>query len=458
MPGAEAVAEGYTWKNVLASYVHLHFGSAPELAQSLVDSCLGVDLNAVNAAAVKACHQEQHAAAAAEQQSLGHGNRLHSMQIGALSSHAGLPKMMSVPDFAMPYQSSLYQSSNLHRQSADSADNACAHQQLQHQQQQQLWQQAHQQQLPRKVRYDSDGRIVSLDVHAQAYNPADYQPLSPQRTSSLPIFYKPLKPHSLPTSPLHDVAEHSSMDAGVHHPQALLGGYPSAQWAAQPAQGQQPQHQHPSPAYLQHQQHHLNQSSPQQLGQSQHQQQHSPFHSSVQGSSIHGSQSPIYPPPLESTHSGALPMNAILQPNGTLLTADGGMLSSHNLLSANSGMLSVNSGMLPDGVVYRPNSMGAIHPGMVSAHSSMLLNGSDRVGSLLHADGISHRNDDTCTASTSGRVTHGSHGHDRTWSRSSSTGFQPASPSVVETVNADAIVSLLPSGTEILYALGLADR
>lgn len=34
----------------------------------------------------------------------------------------------------------------------------------------------------------------------------------------------------------------------------------------------------------------------------------------------------------------------------------------------------------------------------------------------------------------------------------------PATPGAVETVNADAIVSLLPSGTEILYALGLADR
>ncbi len=38
--GAETPPEGYHLKNVLASYVHLHFGSNPEVARHLVDHCL----------------------------------------------------------------------------------------------------------------------------------------------------------------------------------------------------------------------------------------------------------------------------------------------------------------------------------------------------------------------------------------------------------------------------------
>jgi cobyrinic acid a,c-diamide synthase len=37
--GGEPVAEGYGLNNVLASYVHLHFGSNPEVARHLVDCC-----------------------------------------------------------------------------------------------------------------------------------------------------------------------------------------------------------------------------------------------------------------------------------------------------------------------------------------------------------------------------------------------------------------------------------
>ncbi|MEW6387645.1 MAG: cobyrinate a,c-diamide synthase [Thermodesulfobacteriota bacterium] len=37
--GGEAATEGYYYKNVLASYVHLHFGSNPELARHLVNRC-----------------------------------------------------------------------------------------------------------------------------------------------------------------------------------------------------------------------------------------------------------------------------------------------------------------------------------------------------------------------------------------------------------------------------------
>lgn len=50
MEGATEVPEGFTWRNVLGSYVHLHFGSCPQLASSLVDCCRQVDLAALNAA------------------------------------------------------------------------------------------------------------------------------------------------------------------------------------------------------------------------------------------------------------------------------------------------------------------------------------------------------------------------------------------------------------------------
>jgi len=37
--GEASRLEGYTWDNVLASYVHLHFGSNPEVARSLMEQC-----------------------------------------------------------------------------------------------------------------------------------------------------------------------------------------------------------------------------------------------------------------------------------------------------------------------------------------------------------------------------------------------------------------------------------
>ena len=44
LPGrcAEAAPEGYCLNNILASYVHLHFGSNPEVARSLVAALPGI--------------------------------------------------------------------------------------------------------------------------------------------------------------------------------------------------------------------------------------------------------------------------------------------------------------------------------------------------------------------------------------------------------------------------------
>ena len=37
--GTELGTEGYRYRNCVASYVHLHFGSNPGMAESFVESC-----------------------------------------------------------------------------------------------------------------------------------------------------------------------------------------------------------------------------------------------------------------------------------------------------------------------------------------------------------------------------------------------------------------------------------
>jgi len=43
--GSELGREGYRYRNCLASYIHLHFGSCPEMAEAFVNSCMKFNLN-----------------------------------------------------------------------------------------------------------------------------------------------------------------------------------------------------------------------------------------------------------------------------------------------------------------------------------------------------------------------------------------------------------------------------
>jgi hypothetical protein len=95
--GAEPVDEGYFCDNVLASYVHLHFGSNPEFAYSLVACCRRVDVERACNAAHEAVHPYDQPRRGSDDNIKRRGSTHHDSRRGSLSLVRSVPNLARMP-------------------------------------------------------------------------------------------------------------------------------------------------------------------------------------------------------------------------------------------------------------------------------------------------------------------------------------------------------------------------